>query len=141
MLSLLLLVSLVAAQPAVTAGQDSAGVACTPASVVGTWQFTRPSRSFPGTTALKHVTPTHFVIVRPDAEGRVAAGHGGTYTVTDGVYRETVTYAIGDAPRPLIGQSFSLKCRMDGNVWQVSTGDDDGPAPEHWQRLEAAARP
>jgi hypothetical protein len=95
------------------------------------------SRTFPGTTPYKHVTPTHFFIVRPDAEGMVAAGHGGTYSVVDGTYTEHVLQAISERVGGLRGRSFSFACRMEGDVWYTTLGEGDDPITERWRRVPA----
>src|SRR5215470_11141297 len=93
-ISVAVLVSLVAvaAFTSFTSGRSTAGdskkaEARTENKLVGTWKqvkakFGGKEAKFPeGTTQLKHITPTHFMFVDFDKDGKIFDARGGPYTL------------------------------------------------------------
>jgi hypothetical protein len=91
--------------------------------LVGTWkcvsakydgkEAARPD----GYTQLKHVTPTHFIWVLHDGDGKVVAGMGGTCTMKGEEYIETPDYYVGDGFEALKGKAQEFKWKVDGKKW------------------------
>ena len=136
MLNAALVALLTVLQPATSAQPELKGQACTARELVGTWQLATPPRT-PGTTkAHKHVTPTHFFVVRFGANDAVLSGHGGTYTVANGTYTETVTHGFGPTWSDMNrGASVPFQCRLDGDAL-IIVGDLQGQTlSEQWRRV------
>lgn len=62
----------------------------------GTWKALQSSGNpLPeGYSTLKMITSTHFIWTMVDKEGNIVSGAGGTYTMKDGVYTETILYTL-----------------------------------------------
>ena len=97
MLNVAVVALLTAFQPSTTpqasapAQPELKGQACTARELVGTWQFVGTFRATVGVTSvLKHVTPTHFFVVRLTDKDVVESGQGGPYTLAGGTYTESV---------------------------------------------------
>ena len=78
MVNVALVALLTALQASTPAQPELKGQACTARELVGTWQFSsKPSMPMPGiTTVLKHITPTHFFVVRIGAKDVVTSAQG-----------------------------------------------------------------
>jgi hypothetical protein len=121
--------------------KPAGGQPCAGPELVGTWQLvdaTGSTSSAGAPTILKHVTPTHFFVLSADATGLASYGHGGPYTLSNGVYTETIANGFG---RPftniLRGTKVRLQCRMDAGVWHTA-GEINGQAfDERWRRVTA----
>ena len=114
MFNVAVLALLAVLQPSAPAQLQITGQACTARELIGTWQLaSKPST--PGVIrALKHVTPTHFVVLRLGANDVVQTGHGGPYTLAGGTYTETLEYGFGPQFEQYRGVSVPFQCRLDG---------------------------
>jgi hypothetical protein len=111
--------------------------------VVGTWRLASAKYggrefTFPeGTTTVKHITPTHFMWVSYDAEGKMTRAAGGSYTLKGEEYEEKPEYGLSGDFEIIKGKVHSFKCKVDGNKWhhdgQLST---DLTIEEVWERVE-----
>lgn len=114
---------------------------CTGPALVGSWELVKSAgEATPagGSTALKHVTPTHFFVLSADATGLVSYGHGGPYTVSGGTYTESITHGFGSPFSQLRGMKVSFQCSIEGDVWRI-IGEIGGQTfDERWRRLPAA---
>jgi hypothetical protein len=115
---------------------------CTGPALVGSWQLVKSaSEESPagGSTAIKHVTTTHFfVLSAADATGLVSYGHGGPYTLSGGTYTESITHGFGSPFSQLRGMKISFQCSIEGDVWH-SIGEIGGQTfDERWRRLPAS---
>ena len=115
---------------------------CTSAALVGSWQLIRSASQATeagGSTAIKHVTPTHFFVLSADATGLASYGHGGPYTLSGGTYTESITQGFGSPFSQLRGMKISFQCSMEGDEWH-SVGEIGGQTfDERWRRLPPAA--
>jgi hypothetical protein len=113
---------------------------CTGPTLVGTWELVKvagEATAAGGSTALKHVTPTHFFVLSADATGLASYGHGGPYTVSGSTYTESITHGFGPPFDQLRGMKVSLQCSIEGDVWH-STGEIGGQTfDERWRRVPA----
>ena len=113
---------------------------CTRPTLVGTWEVVRVAgEATPagGSTALKHVTPTHFFVLSVDATGLASYGHGGPYTVSASTYTKSITHGFGPPFSQLRGMKVSLQCSMEGDVWHI-IGEIGGQTfDERWRRVPA----
>lgn len=112
--------------------------------LIGTWKMV--SAKYGGgesdlpkrMTSLKHVTPTHFMWVRINPETAVATGGaGGTYSLKDGKYTETVTYGFGQGFVAVRDKSHSFTYKIKGNRWEhVGSLASGLKIEEIWERVE-----
>jgi hypothetical protein len=116
--------------------------------LVGTWSLVSAKSGgkridFPaGTTILKHVTPTHFVFLHHDREGKLTQAGGGSYTVLGNSYVEMPEYGLGDAFQPLIGRRQSFTVRIADGRWYQSGRESTGDVIEEiWERLPPTRSP
>jgi hypothetical protein len=133
---------LTALQPSTPAQPALTGQPCTAPELIGTWQIiSKPAT--PGITkALKHVTPTHFFVVRFKADDSVHSGHGGQYTFADGTYKETIEHGIGEGwVDKYKGLSIPWQCRLNGDVWTIAGELGDLKRTEQWKRLTGTSAP
>jgi hypothetical protein len=65
-------------------------------NIQGTWKSLGSSGNpLPeGYSTYKFITPSHFIWTMIDKEGNIVSGAGGTYTMIDGVYTETILYTL-----------------------------------------------
>lgn len=142
MLNLALVALLAALQTSTTPQQSTAaqpelkGEACTARELVGTWQLaSKPST--PGlTSVLKHVTPTHFFVVRLGEKDVAQSGHGGPYTVANGTYTETLAHGFAGRFEEFRGATISSsQCRINGDVWHVAGEYKGIKLEEQWRRV------
>ncbi len=65
-------------------------------NIQGTWKAVTSSGNplREGYSTLKMITPTHFIWTMIDIDGNIVSGAGGTYTMQDGVYTETILYTL-----------------------------------------------
>jgi hypothetical protein len=65
-------------------------------NIQGTWKAVTSSGNplREGYSTLKMITPTHFIWTMIDKDGNIVSGAGGTYTMKDGVYTETILYTL-----------------------------------------------
>ena len=110
--------------------------------LVGTWkqvsgkfngkEFHPPA----GTTLIKHVTPTQFMFVDYDKDGKITDAFGGPYTLKGDQYEETPVYGVGDV-HGLKGKPQSFTWKVEGNKWHHSGTLSGGLTIEEvWERVE-----
>lgn len=111
--------------------------------LVGTWKL--KSATLGGATKeipeavniYKHVTPTHFVGVTYDKDGKFIRSHGGKYVKKGDEYVETVEFTSIDAMKVLIGKESKFTCRFDGDQWLHKGATAAGaPIDEVWVRVK-----
>jgi hypothetical protein len=123
--------------------QKTTEQSCTEPALVGTWQLVKSgdeARSGDAPTALKHVTPTHFFVLSVDATGLASYGHGGPYTLSAGIYTESIVHGFGAPFSQIRGTKVSFKCGIDKDVWHI-TGEIGGQTfDEQWKRVSPAGR-
>jgi hypothetical protein len=141
------LVSLVAVA-AYTSGRSTAddqkkAEAMTENKLVGTWKqvkakFRGNEVKIPeGTTQLKHITPTHFMFVDFDKDGKFIDAFGGPYTLKGEKYEETLEYGVGDVFKMLKGKRQSFECKVEGAKWYHNGTLTNGLTIEEvWERVE-----
>jgi hypothetical protein len=141
------LVSLVAVA-AFTSGRSTAdnpkkAEARTENKLVGTWKQVkakfggRESKIPEGTTQLKHITPTHFMFVDFDKDGKFIDAFGGPYTLKGEKYEETLDYGFGDVFKTLKGKPQLFECKVEGNKWYHNGTLSSGMTIEEvWVRVE-----
>jgi hypothetical protein len=146
-ISMAVLVSLVAVA-AYTSGRSTAddqkkAEAMTENKLVGTWKqvkakFRGNEVKIPeGTTQLKHITPTHFMFVDFDKDGKFIDAFGGPYTLKGEKYEETLEYGVGDVFKMLKGKRQSFECKVEGAKWYHNGTLTNGLTIEEvWERVE-----
>ncbi len=146
-ISMAVLVSLVAVA-AFTTGRSTAdnpkkAEAGTENKLVGTWKQIkakfggRESKIPEGTTQLKHITPTHFMFVDFDKDGKFIDAFGGPYTLKGEKYEETLKYGFGDVFKTLKGKPQLFECKVEGNKWYHNGTLSSGMTIEEvWVRVE-----
>ena len=147
LMSMAVLVSLVAVA-AFTSGSSTAddpkkAEARTENKLVGTWKqvkakFRGNEVKIPeGTTQLKHITPTHFMFVDFDKDGKFIDAFGGPYTLKGEKYEETLEYGVGDVFKALKGKPQSFECKVEGAKWYHNGTLTNGLTLEEvWERVE-----
>lgn len=141
----LLLLTIVAAVPLsnvipspLVARAPSQGQACSSSAMIGTWELTTKPRTPGVVRALKHVTPTHFFVVRLAGNDVVLSGHGGPYSVANGTYTETITHGFGGSFEEFRGVSVSSsRCEIVGDVLHVMGEYRGVTLDERWRKLAA----
>jgi len=146
-ISMAVLVSLVAVA-AFTTGRSTAdnpkkADARTENKLVGTWKQVkakfggRESKIPEGTMQLKHITPTHFMFVDFDKDGKFIDAFGGPYTLKGEKYEETLEYGFGDVFKTLKGKPQLFECKVEGNKWYHNGTLSSGMTIEEvWVRVE-----
>ena len=84
---------------------------------------------------LKHITPTHYFVVRIGAEDVVQSGHGGTYTITSGTYTETLQHGFGALFDRARGASVPFQCRLNGDILNIVGEYQGTKIDEQWKRV------
>ncbi len=86
---------------------------------------------------VKHITPTHFMWVTYDGEGKVTRTAGGTYTLKGEDYVENPEYGLGADFETIKGKAQTFKCKVDGNKWHHDGQLSNGLTIEEiWERIE-----
>jgi len=89
-------------------------------------------------THLKHVTPTHFIWVTHDQDGKVSSALGGPYNLVGEKYEETPEYGLGGVLGAFKGKTQSFTCKVDGNKWHHAGKLTIGlEIEEVWERVES----
>lgn len=108
----------------------------------GTWKAVESSGNpvREGYTILKHLTPTHFIWTMFDDDGNIVSGAGGTYTLKDGVYTETILYTLPGMKR-FKDKKGVYNVKVEGKILSMSgylENDQDGKIQfsEKWERVE-----
>ena len=86
---------------------------------------------------LKMLTATHFTWVDFDtASGKIGSSAGGTYTLKDGVYTETINF-VGDGMEPYLGKKQEMTIKVDGDkLFQSGHLSTGLKIEEIWQRVK-----
>jgi hypothetical protein len=131
----------VAARQAVT--EEPKGDAKADNKLIGTWKLVSAKyggqeAKFPeGNTMLKHVTPTQFIWVTYDKDGKVTLAAGGRYTLKGEDYEETPEYGVGDVFEAIKDKTHSFKWKIEKNKWYHSGKLSSGLTIEEvWERME-----
>lgn len=84
----------------------------------------------------------HFFVARLAANGVVLSGLGGTHTVADGTYTETLKHGFG-APVEEMEKyrdvSVAFQCRLTGDVMHVVGQLKERKIDEQWRRVSGAS--
>lgn len=111
--------------------------------LIGTWKLVSAKyggreSSLPGTaTTLKHVTPTQFMWVTYDSEGKVSRSAGGRYTITGDTYAETPEYGMSGDFDVVKGAAHAFTWKVEGNKWYHNGKLSNGLTIEEvWERDE-----
>jgi hypothetical protein len=143
MTRMVLLAAAVAA-PVLRAGADEPKAdANTGNKLIGTWKLVSAKyggkeSQFPaGWTMLKHVTPSQFMWVTHDPDGKVTRAAGGSYTLKGDEYAETPEYGIGADFQVIKGGTHTFKWKVEGNKWLHTGKLSNGlTIDEVWERVE-----
>jgi hypothetical protein len=135
-------VSLTAAAAPAPADEPKGGASAGNA-LVGTWRLVTAKyggkeHRFPdGTTTLKHVTPTQFMWVSHDQDGKIWRTAGGGYTIRGTVYEETPGYGMSSDFGVIRGKAQTFAWKLDGNRWLHTGKLSNGlTIDEVWERVE-----
>ena len=121
------------------------GTSCAAATLVGTWKVVdakENGQAIPtgenNAAIYKLLTPTHYMVFQVAPESKAMAwAHGGTYTVSNGTYTESIDYGYGAPFQQLKGQSAVLKCTPEGDDTGHVAGTVVGVAiVEKWMRVK-----
>jgi hypothetical protein len=111
--------------------------------LVGTWKLVarkygaKEVKIAPGTTMLKQVTPTQFMWVSYDTDGKVFRTAGGRYTLKGDQYAETPEYGAGPDFQIIRAKTQTYKAKVEGNRWHSDGALSNGlTIREVWERLE-----
>jgi hypothetical protein len=111
--------------------------------LVGTWKLESAKyggnvSDLPATlTMLKHVTPTQFMWVRYDKDGKVSGAAGGGYKIDGDKYAETPEYGIGDDFGEIKGKTHAFTWKVEGAKWYSNGALAGGLTIEEvWERVE-----
>lgn len=124
------------AQPKQQASQQHA--------LVGTWKLV--SAKYGGNdselpqrmTMLKHGTPTQFIWVRYDKDGKVSGAAGGGYKINGDKYAETPEYDISADFDEIKGKTHAFTWKVEGAKWYSNGALSSGLTIEEvWERVEA----
>lgn len=111
--------------------------------LVGTWKLV--SAKYGGNvsdlptrmTMLKHVTPTQFMWVRYDKDGKVSGAAGGGYKIDGDKYAETPEYGIGADFDEIKGKTHSFTWKVEGAKWYSNGALSSGLTIEEvWEKVE-----
>lgn len=139
----LAVIVVLAGSSALVRSDDAKGFLRVENALVGTWKLvsTRVAgeeHKYPkGSTTLKHVTPTQFMWVTYDKDGKVLRAVGGRYTLKDKVYEEVPLYGISTDFDLIKGKSLTFQWKVDGNKWRHIGKISNGQTIEEiWERVE-----
>ena len=140
----MILLAAVVAVPAVHARADEPkGPAKAENKLIGTWKLVSAKyggkeSQFPaGWTMLKHVTPSQFMWVTYDKDGKVTRAAGGSYTLKGDEYAETPEYGIGSDFAVIKGGTHTFQWKVEGNKWLHTGKLSNGlTIDEVWERVE-----
>ena len=111
--------------------------------LIGTWKLVtakyggRESNLPRRVTMLKHVTPSQFVWLSYDKDGKVTRAAGGRYTLKGDVYEETPEYGISSDFDLIKGKAQSFTWQVKGNQWHHNGKLSNGLTIEEvWERDE-----
>jgi hypothetical protein len=86
---------------------------------------------------LKMITATHFTWVDYDIKTKkISSSAGGTYTLRDGAYAETIEF-VGEGMETYLGKKQEFTIRIDGDkLFQSGQLSDGLKIEEVWQRVK-----
>ena len=123
MTALLSLVAAIALTSARSVADDAKAEAKPGNKLVGTWKLVSAKYGgkevkFPeGSTRIKHITPTQFIWVHSDKDGKVGGGWGGAYTLKGEQYIEIPEYGVGGVPDLFKGKPQEFTWKVEANRW------------------------
>lgn len=127
-------------RPSTPTHSELKGEPCTSSELVGTWQFMATAPAGVGVTSvLKHVTPTHFFVVRLTDKDVVESAQGGPYTLAGGTYTESVVHGFGARFEAARGARNQFQCRLEGDVWHIAGESSGRQINEQWRRVVGQA--
>jgi hypothetical protein len=143
MTRMVLLAAVVAAATTQIVADETKGDAKAENKLIGTWKLVSAKyggkeSQFPaGTTMLKHVTPSQFMWVTYDKDGKVTRAAGGSYTLKGDEYTETPEYGIGSDFAVIKGGTHTFRWKVEGNKWLHTGKLANGlTIDEVWERVE-----
>lgn len=118
------------------------------ASLVGTWRLTSmkvnsKENNLPQTfITYKHVTPVGFIWLSHDkATGKVFRAAGGTYTVRDDTYTETVEYGMSSDFEVVKNAQHAFTAQVDTDTWHHTGKLANGTTIEEvWERVKPSEK-
>ena len=126
-----------------TADDSKKAQAMTENKLIGTWKqvkakFGGKEAKIPeGTTQLKHITPTHYMFVDFDKDGKIFDARGGPYTLKGEKFEATPEYGVSENFNILKGKLQSFECKVEGNKWYHKGTLSNGLTIEEvWERVE-----
>lgn len=112
--------------------------------LLGTWKLTsakyggREFRFPEGATMIKHVTPSQFMWVTYDENGKVTRAAGGSYAIKGDTYEETPKYGISNDFDLIKGKAQTFKWKVEGDTWHHDGELSNGLSIEEvWERAKA----
>jgi hypothetical protein len=125
-----------------TADDSKKAEARTENNLVGTWKMVKArfggkEHKIPeGTMQLKHITPTHYMFVDIDKDGKIFDARGGPYTLKGEKFESTPEYGVSDAFKALKGKPQVFQCKVEGDKWYHSGTLTNGLTIEEvWERV------
>lgn len=113
--------------------------------LVGSWRIVsasfdgKPSELHRTSITIKHITPVHIIWIGYQPEDRkIFRSAGGSWTIQDGRYVETMRYGLADTFKAdTFGKTFAFDCRFEGNRW-IQSGKMPGGLvlEEIWERVK-----
>ncbi len=113
-------------------------------SLVGSWRIVsasfdgKPSELHRTSITIKHITPVHVIWIGYQPEDRrIFRSAGGSWTITDHRYVETMRYGLDERFKESnFGMSLGFDCKFDGDKWIQSGKLPNGVFLEEiWQRI------
>ena len=103
----------------------------------GTWENVSQANSPKEIQFIKHVTPTHFTWVVYDREkNAILAVTGGTWSLKDGKYEESIEFASDNAQQ-LRGKTFQFTIKLAGDKWDhKGVPGSEIEVDEVWTRMK-----
>ncbi|MDR3622934.1 MAG: hypothetical protein P4L85_26505 [Paludisphaera borealis] len=111
--------------------------------LIGTWRMTSAKydgqefKLEEGLTKIKHITPTQFMWVTYDKDGKVTRAAGGSYSLRDETYEETPEYGVSSDFDLIKGKAQTFKWKVEGDKWRHEGELSNGlKIEEVWERVE-----
>ena len=111
--------------------------------LIGTWKLVavkydgKERKVSDRDTRIKHITPTQFVWLNYDKDGKVDMALGGPYTLTGEKYEETPEYGVGSVLTAYKGKVQSFTWKVEGDKWYHTGKLSSGlTIDEVWERVE-----
>ncbi|MDR0422485.1 MAG: hypothetical protein LBH72_05690 [Proteiniphilum sp.] len=111
-------------------------------SLEGTWKAIESSGNpvRENYTHLKYITTTHFIWTMSDKDGNIISGAGGTYTLVDGVYTETILYTL-PGMKNWKGKSARYEVKVEGKKMTVTgyleyNSEKKVENTESWEKID-----